>query len=706
MVTVREQWSHFPRQQPVIATTYNFDWSVIESFVALDRGRRDGSIVLSDKGCYNEMKLPSPSPPYLGNSYFLYPAYGVKGAFHPKVVLGLDERELLCLVGSHNLTRDGTESNLEITGFLRIPVTEPHLHLIASITEFLRDLAECIPSDPISRDEIRNFGRLIQDVGPGKIEYCSDVFIHSFRESILSQVVDRIPSISRVMILVPTHSSNPAFIREAIDFLGGKALFLIDPSRFSVSEAAKKTYEHYEVKRLEVSGHRPLHAKLYVFHTDEGDWALYGSPNFTEAALFKSTKEGGNVEAACLIPPSGSWSWEQLFKNSVRLSETEWKGLQVFETLEEPQAGEPLLVEKWGYETADGKAVIYSPGLPDETLVRVHLHGLEEKLEVKVANRRLIFDIPSNWSGATRYEVFDSQGNILAVGALNRTGAAIPKLETYELDEVARRRLWYYARRLQKPKPKWLRWKSEMEELRDILIDPRLWKPGQGTESWSPVSRRLEVVMPKNFYSEAKKKLQEVMSIYDKVRVSPDLAAPFLRHALVALDLLIEGTFYAGLYAKDGNKDLVYLARDVSKWMNLPSGNQPLAPLKLQSWRPHLYGLLTEAVVQEWEEYGPRLSLDIGILFDYWIYFQGVGSRGFDRRSLDAVIVTNRYYQIWAGLRHLAGEKLVNASVERVWDSRVDVLCSHQEFDMPSNLPDLERCIKSAFDKCKHRLRK
>jgi len=652
------------------------------------------------------MNLPSPPLPYLGNSYFLYPAHGVKGAFHPKVVLGLDEQELLCLVGSHNLTRDGTDSNLEITGLLRIPLTEPHLNLIEGITKFLRGLAECIPSDPIPRDEIRNFGRLIQDVGPGKIEYCSDVFIHSFREPIITQVVDRIPPINRVTILVPTHSSNPAFIREAIDFLGGKALFLIDPSRFSVNETAKKTYERYEVKRLEVSGHRPLHAKLYVFHTDQGDWTLYGSPNFTEAALFKSAEEGGNVEAACLISPSQSWNWEQLFKNPVSLSATEWKELQVYETLEEPQAGELLLVDKWGYETADGKAVIYSPGLPDGTLVRVHLHGLEIILEVKVTNGRLIFGIPPNWSGATRYEVLDSQGNVLAIGVLNRTGAAIPKLETYELDEVARRRLWYYARRLQKPKPKWLSWKSERDELRDILIDPQLWKPGQGSGAWSPVSRRLEAVMPENFYSEAKKKLQEVMSIYDEVRVSPNLAAPFLRHALVALDLLIEGAFYAGLYAKDRKKDLVYLAKDLSKWMNLPSGNQPLAPLELQSWRPHLCDVLTEVVVREWKEYGPRLSLDIGILFDYWIYFQLEGSHGFDRRSLDAVIVTNRYHQIWVGLRHLAGEKLVNASVERVWDSRADVLCSHQEFDMPSDWVDLEGCLKSAFDKCKHRLRK
>ena len=708
MVAVREQWSHFPREHPVIVTTYNFDWSIIESFVALDRGRRDGSIVLADKSCHNEMKPQSPPLPYLGNTYFLCPAHGVKGAFHPKVVLGFDEQDLLCLIGSHNLTRDGTEFNLEITGFLRIPLTKPHLNLIESIAEFLQGLAECIQSDPIPRDEIRNFTGLIQDTGPGKTEYCSNVFIHSFKEPIITQVVDQIPPIKKVTILVPTHSSNPTFIQKAIDLFGRKALFIIDPSRFLVSEEAKKIYDQYEVKRLEVSGHRPLHAKLYVFHTDDGDWTLYGSPNFTEAALFKSVKEGGNVEAACLIPPSQSWNWEQLFKNSVGLSVTEWKDLQFYEPLEEPQVGKLLLVEKWGYEDADGKAVIYSPGLPDGTLVRVRLYGLEIMIEVKVTNGRLVFDIPSNWCGATRYEVFDNQGNLLAVGDLNRTGAAIPKLETYELDEAARRRLWYYARRLHKPKPKWLSWRNEREELSDILIDPRLWKLGQGSVAWSPVSRRIEAVNPENFYSEAKKSFQEVMATYHKVRVKPNLTDPFLRHALVALDLLIEGVFYAGLYAKNRRESLVYLAKDLSEWMNLPSGNpnQPLAPLELQSWRPHLCETLTEPMVQKWKEYGPRLSLDIGILFDYWIYFQLQGPHCFDSRSLDAVIVTNKYHQIWVGLRYLAGEKLVNAAVERVFDSRADVLSSHQEYKMPFNSADLERCLKSAFDKCKHRLQK
>ena len=50
------------------------------------------------------MELPNPPPPYQGNFYFLYPAEGIQGAVHAKVTLTVDELNLLCLLGSHNLT--------------------------------------------------------------------------------------------------------------------------------------------------------------------------------------------------------------------------------------------------------------------------------------------------------------------------------------------------------------------------------------------------------------------------------------------------------------------------------------------------------------------------------------------------------------------------------------------------------------------------
>ncbi|MBN1970834.1 MAG: hypothetical protein JW870_15815 [Candidatus Delongbacteria bacterium] len=78
----------------------------------------------------------------------------------------------------------------------------------------------------------------------------------------------------------------------------------------------------------------------------------------------------------------------------------------------------------------------------------------------------------------------------------------------------------------------------------------------------------------------------------------------------------------------------------------------------------------------------------------------------FEYRALDAVIVTNKYYQIWEALRQLMGEKIVNASRERVFDSRIDVLSSYSSINKPSNITELEKCLKFAFDKCLPKLQK
>lgn len=344
--------------------------------------------------------------------------------------------------------------------------------------------------------------------------------------------------------------------------------------------------------------------------------------------------------------------------------------------------------------------------------------------EATIKNGKLIFDIPSNWNGATRYEVFDYQGNLLGSGDLNRTVAVIPKLENYRLDDAARRRLWYFARRLQNPLPKWLNQRKEVDENIDFLIDPELMRLGQVSWIWHPVSRKIEATNPKDFYSRAKRRFEDVIAKRTQLTLDLDSNRSYLRESLNALDLIIEATFLASLYPenkmqepvlllKDLRKllklqNLVHLAKDLSEWLNLPCGNpyKPLAAPDFQNWSPHFCYALNEEMIQKWREYGPLLSLDVGVLFNYWIYFHLRGIGSFEYRGLDAVIVTNKYYQIWEALRQLMGEKIVTASRERVFDSRSDVLSSYPTINKPSNITELEKCLKFAFEKCIPKLQK
>ena len=380
MVIVKEQWANFPRDNYVVGTSFNFDWTEIESLVSLDQGKRRGSVVIVDNRQHNETKPHNPPLPYLGNSYYVCPSVGLDNTFHPKVVVGFDGQDLLLQVGSNNLTKNGTESNLEISGFLRIPLTDPHNEIIDNVRTFLEGLATCIPNDPLAKDDVLNFCELISNINPGKTKSCNSQFVHSFNESILDQIKQLVPKINQVTIIVaPAHSSNPHFVDKIINLFGGKATFIIDPSRFSADVIAKSAYENYQLKKLEIEGHRPLHAKIYVFHTDDGDWTLYGSPNFTEAALAKSVKDGGNVEAACLIPPSQDWNWTKLFEKTVGFSDFDWNNLHFSDVEKESSIEEKAPIAKWGYENAIGKAIIDSPGCVDGTRVFVVLYGLQKR---------------------------------------------------------------------------------------------------------------------------------------------------------------------------------------------------------------------------------------------------------------------------------------------------------------------------------------
>lgn len=69
MVTVKGQLNSLPHHEALITTTYDFDWDLLDSIVSLDRGQRKTSVVITDKGCFQErMKtLPEPQPPWLCN---------------------------------------------------------------------------------------------------------------------------------------------------------------------------------------------------------------------------------------------------------------------------------------------------------------------------------------------------------------------------------------------------------------------------------------------------------------------------------------------------------------------------------------------------------------------------------------------------------------------------------------------------------------
>ena len=699
MVTVQDQFAKFPKQNRVIATTYNFDQQIIKELICPRRGVHERSIVITDRSCFAE-SIPDQDFYNQGLSHYVYPAYKIKGAFHPKIAIGIDEGLVKLLVGSHNLTENGAKYNLEITGFYEIPITEDNKPVIDEMARFLHGLTSCIESDITAKKSILDLIDYISDLNPTGMEWKTEdpfFFIHSFKKSILEQVMEQIPKINSATICVPTHSENKSFIEETAYSFGNELKFLVDPKNFSVNENAKKAYKKCKIEGLEIEDNRNLHAKVYVFHTEKGDWVLYGSPNFTYPALMKSVDKGGNLEAAILLPPSEKWNWKELFSKTAKPIPLSWTELQPPEEPDKEDQKVFRTIENWGYETPNNEAVILAPGLPEGKTVYVRLFGIGKIIEVVVKDGLLRFKIPANWNEDTRYEVLDEDEEVIVKGFLNRSGAVMRELSEIDINDESKMNLWFFMNRLRNFQPH--RYDRVDYEIPLIPLDPIFWIPGK-RKSWSPVSSRVLKLKPKKIFDRVKSNFEEVWdNYYEDSKMS---LAVKLRLVIIAMDIYMEGAFYANVLSGGLNTYYVQLGKDLCEFFDLPCAENCRSLWSEGEWKKNYLSPLDNDILEVWRKIGGKVRLDISLLFNFWLYFNSrtVGAfQAFNRRSLDVPININRFFQIFKALRLLIGKREENASFQKVWDNRTMFLKSYKQIQKPSDFQVLERLVENCYER-------
>ena len=698
MVTVKDQFKKFSKYNPIISTTYNFDLATIKEIISPRQGIRDRSIIITDRECFFK-KIDNSSFYNQGLSYFIYPAYDIKGAFHPKVTIGIEDGCLKLLIGSHNLTRNGVKSNLEITSFYEIPLLENYKSIIQGISTFILGIINNIKSDNTIKKEITNISDCLQDLTPIQMKIKTEslfYFIHTYKKSILEQIIELTPEIKHVFVCVPTLSTESDFIEESIDLLGSKATFFIDPMQLSIGDKVKKVYEKYNVRILNIAGTRRLHAKLYIFHSKEGDWVLYGSPNFTRMALMKSVNDGGNLEAAILVPPTKPWNWKQLFQDTVSSNPIQWSELQSTEDQEIQTTELQYPIEKWGYETPNNEGVILAPGFPEGKIVYIHLFNIDKKIEVKVSGGLIRFKIPLNWNNDTRYEIYDETGNMLVSGFLNRSGAPMRELSNIDINDASKLRLWFFLHRLRNFQPhKYDRYSKN--EIPDIIMDPTIWEPGKITGNWKPISKKIMITEPKKIFKESLSKFDKTCNKFYEEE-SNILSSLKIRELLIAMDIFLEGTFYASVLHEGRKEYLVYLARKLGKFLKVPCDDNPMLLWNEKNWHKKYYGNLNKDILELWSKFGNRLCLDVSILFNFWVYINKfAGYDAFNKGYFDVYMMTNKYYQILMVLKKLIKGSKIDSSFQRIWDNRISFLEKEVKIKIPSNINELEGCIEYCY---------
>jgi hypothetical protein len=696
MVTVQEQFAIFPKNNQIIATTYNFDYEAIRDLICPRRGVHERSIVLTDSSFFSK-EVEEQDFFNQGLTHFVYPAQNVAGAFHPKVALGIEEGLVRLLIGSHNLTENGAKYNLELTGFYEFSLTENNSLILNEISTFLKGLTTCITSDVIARKSILQMSSYINDINPSGMKWKTDdqiYFLHSFEKPIIEQVIERIPEIKSATICVPTHSQDKDFIKEFSFSTDGNLKFLVDPKNHSIKEELKETYSKFKIEALEIEGNRNLHAKIYFFNTIKGVWTLYGSPNFTRPALMKSVKKGGNLEAAILLGPSKKWGHKQLFGTTVKTTSLSWYDLQPLEEPVEEEAS-VRLVENWGYETPNNEAVIFAPGLQTGDTVYVRLFGIGKLFEVIAKDGLLRFKLPGNWNIDSRYEVLNREMKVLVKGFLNRSGAIMSNLSNVDIDDESKIRLWFFVNRLRNFEPS--RYDQVGGEIPLIPLDPGSWIDGLGRGSWSPVSGNLANLSPDQIFSLAKSNFDKVWDRYydNKLEMPKNLK---LRLVIIALDIYMEGAFYAHVVSGGANEYLVQLGKDLSEFFGLPCERDFRAVWNEEEWKTCYFEELNEELIETWNKIGSKIRLDVSLLFDFWLYFfsEAVGGfQAFNKRSLDVPINVKRFHQIFQALQILISQRKQDASFQKIWDDRSLFLEPKKQYQKPSSLKYLDECLEN-----------
>jgi hypothetical protein len=247
------------------------------------------------------------------------------GLFHPKLILAIREGAALLITGSANLTRGGLGGNLELVTAVRFGAgaTAP-AQVLRSAAAFIEAVAASVPLDRSTRTvlgEILRLARIAADESHPRARGPQPFFLTSLERPLWSQILELHGDdpLERLLIVSPFYEQE----REVADPDGS---LLADAVSGGVKWAAKAARPRVilhvaephpmflpihqlreagaevelRVQRLSLEPRR-LHAKLFALLGRKRTTLVWGSANFTPAALLRTPAGNGNVECVLAV---------------------------------------------------------------------------------------------------------------------------------------------------------------------------------------------------------------------------------------------------------------------------------------------------------------------------------------------------------------------------------------------------------------------
>ncbi len=279
-----------------IITTYAFNGLFYEEVLlrALERAGSRLNIVLADAGQLTEsLRDPLRRPCRAGRDYLLVPIPHI-GAFHPKLLALLSERQSLFAVGSHNVTDAGFSHNEEVTAFWGAANPVPPRVLTAAVDYALQWLEAnaSLPAGVLAEITGRLRGLLPPE--PATADDETSLIVSSAEEPLWSQIVPKVVGrVRRVTVVGPYFDARMDFITAIErDLEPSEIIIAVQPASAALQrpDLAPKT-----ARFVDASG-------LHAF------WEKAEEVGFAHGKALAVESEGGLVASlGSAIPPGAAW---------------------------------------------------------------------------------------------------------------------------------------------------------------------------------------------------------------------------------------------------------------------------------------------------------------------------------------------------------------------------------------------------------------
>lgn len=390
--------------------------------------------------------------------------------FHPKLALFVAEDRALAIIGSANLTRGGLERNLELGSVFEISREGGPRPLFEGILSYISGpLMYELETGRIAATSLRDTTVALREVlaNVPRSREAVHTFLHNYERPLWEQVLDALPHrhVARLNILSPFFEPNTIEPEDPVaeaDVGIFERMFkdlVFEPPKAEKSvgvffqQSDGKTLLPIDklirwkdrialFQRLATSDEpRPLHGKLLLIEGAQGNRrapyaiAVYGSPNFTSAALLTSPPEG-NAEIAVLTRLPGKGNASARVRSALDFSRlfgemTDWSTLtHVAQAREPPSLPDTFQVTDASLTVGERKLHLYWRGNTagaTSAHVLVEISGAWVLIAFGIIGeeKRLVLNVPqltetdkhkllSLKSTHVRVELLNAQGTVIA----------------------------------------------------------------------------------------------------------------------------------------------------------------------------------------------------------------------------------------------------------------------------------------------------